>query len=374
MNDIVKVSVKAATVFAALAAVIILFAAGADISPSGILQGFRDKYIFITAMGSGYPVEVPGSRTIKAAHITRGTAVLTDTSFVIYDSKGRTVLSEVHQFSSPSMENSRKFSLLYSRGGKDFTMRTLSGTACSGKTENVIICADVCADGRFAFVTKSETTDAEIVVYSKDGTVLNKWKSVDQKVSDISISPSGKYIAWVGLSTDNGVLVSTVNMRKIGENKNMKEYVFQDTLIADIRFEGNSMVAAVGDNFASFMGVTGDNSFLYPYDGNNLNSYCFNDCGELALVFSANTDGRNAWVTVINSECLEKARIQTDITSPLVDLANDRISLLSGSSVCSYSYNGKLLRRSDVPVDANMILTSEGRLIAKGSITITAVD
>ncbi len=374
VKDLIKVSVKAATMLAALTAVVILMVVGADISPSGILQGFSDKYLFITASGSGYPVDVAGTNTVKAAHITRGTAVMTDTSFIIYDRSGRTVLSEPHYLTSPCMENSRKYSLLYGRRGKDFTLRTLSGTACSGKTKNAIICADICAAGRFAFVTKSETTDAEIVVYAPDGTLLQKWKSVEEKISDVTLSPSGKYIAWVSLSTDEGVLVSKVNMRKIGEKKNLKEYAFKDTLIVDIRFEDNSCVAAVGDNFASFMGVHNDDSFLYPYNDSNLNSYCFNDSGELALVFSANSDGHDAFVTVIDRKCRKISEIQTGLTAPIVDLGDGRINLLCNSAVSCYSYEGKLLRQADVPTDCQMILTSEGRLLAKGTMTLSAVD
>ena len=145
-------------------------------------------------------------------------------------------------------------------------------------------------------------------------------------------------------------------------------------LIGDIRFEDNSCVAAVGDNFASFMGVHNDDSFLYPYNDSNLNSYCFNDSGELALVFSANSDGHDAFVTVIDRKCRKISEIQTGLTAPIVDLGDGRINLLCNSAVSCYSYEGKLLRQADVPTDCQMILTSEGRLLAKGTMTLSAVD
>ena len=373
-NDTAKLVIKAAICAAAAVALAALAVTGADLRPSAVVQGIRDKQAFIHAYGSGYPVDVSGSRAIKTACVTGGTAVMTDTSFEIFDGKGRQVFSEAHYLASPVMENDGKYSLLFERMGKDFTVMSLSGVAVKGKTDDSIICGDISRSGRFVFATTSETTNARVCVFSRDGRAIHKWKSVDYKISDICISPSGKYIAISGISSDNGVLTSTVIIQQVGVKENIRQYTFDDTLVLDIEFDGNSRVTAVGDDLAAFVDVKKEQRSVYPFNDRTLHSYDFSQAGDLALVFSGNSDGRNASVVVIDASCREAARIDTSMTAPYVDLENGRINVLYQSVVSSYNYKGKLLEETEVSADCRAILTSQGRLLAKGIMYIAEVE
>lgn len=374
VRDVIKTSVKCATVLAAFAALFTMFVLRADVTPMGILQGMSDKYLFTSASGDGYPVDVPGSRILKTAHITRGTAVLTDSSFTLYDRKGRSVFSEAHFLSSPVMENREKFSLLFERLGSSYVVRNLSGVVCKGKVDDSIICGSVSANGRFVLVTNSKTTNAVILVYASDGRLLQSWKSIEQKISDVVISPSGKVVVWNGMSTENGTLVSTVNVRKIGDKKNLKEFTLEDALITDLAFDGESRVIAVGDTLSAVLHISGNENFAYAYDDRILNYYDFSENGELALVFSDRSDGSNASVVVLDRQCREKASFATTLDSPRVDLSRGRVSLLCDSRVSVYNFKGELVREADVPKDCQTIFTSEGGLIAKGMMWLAKVD
>ena len=50
-NDDIKIIVKGITAAAALISVVMLIVAGADLRPSAVVQGFRDKYAFTHASG-----------------------------------------------------------------------------------------------------------------------------------------------------------------------------------------------------------------------------------------------------------------------------------------------------------------------------------
>lgn len=373
-NDDIKIIVKGITAAAALISVVMLIVTGADLRPSAVVQGFRDKYAFTHASGEGFPVSFTGNRIVGISNVKRGTAVLTNTKCLVVDGNGRQVSSVNHLLSSPEMESDGGYILLYDSMGKDYTVRTLSGEKCSGVTENSIICADMSASGVFALVTNSETNNARLAVYSPDGGVLHKWKSVNYKISDVAVSPSGQYIAVCGYSTGDGVLVTTVILQKVGIKRNLKEFKFENTLIADIEFDGNSKLVAVGDEFATFLSVKDDNNTIYDYNGRTLNSYDLSEDGDLALVFSEHSDGRNSSVVVIGADTKEKAVIETEMTAPYVDLENGRVNLLYQSDVSSYNYKGKLLRQSEVQADCQSVLTSGGRLLAKGVMYLGEVE
>ena len=76
---------------------------------------------------------------------------------------------------------------------------------------------------------------------------------------------------------------------------------------------------------------------------------------------------------VIDSECAEKAGIDTEMTSPYVDLDGGRINLMFQSQVSSYNYKGDLLSRADVEADCQSIFTSGGRLLARGIMYLNKV-
>ncbi len=373
-SDDIKLVVNAAVVAAALLSLLLLVAVGADLRPSALVEGYRNKYAFIHASGDGFPVDITGGRIISVSGVSSGTAVLTTSKCLVLDGKGRTVTSEGHLLASPAMETSCGYILLFDSLGKDYSLRTLAEEKCSGETNESIICADVSRSGVFALVTKSETNNARLIVLSPDGKTLHKWKSVSYKISDVSVSPSGKYVAICGLSAQNGNLVSTVILQRVGAKENLKEYTFADTLITDIAFDGNSRLVVVGDDLAAYISIKNDkDNKIYGYDGRVLNSYDISEDGELALVFSAHSDGRNSSVVVIGDDCAERAHIETDITSPYVDLEDGRISLLYQSGVSCYNYKGKLLGKFDVQADCQSIFTSGGSLLAKGVMYLNRV-
>ena len=362
----VMLALKGLSAVAALLSLLMLVIAGADFRPSAILRGAKNKYAFTHASGDGFPVELSGGRILGVSGVTKGIAVLTSSRCTVYDGKGREVTVANHMFSSPAMKSADSYVLLYDSMGKDYVLRTLSGVMCKGTADNSILCADVSRSGNFAFVTTSETNNVRLVVCSSDGSVLHKWKSVTYKIADVALSPSGKYVAVCGYSTRDGVLYSTVVIQQVGGHANLREYSFENTLIADIQFDGNTHVAAVGDDLAAYLSVKNEQKKVYGYGGRILNCYDLNQDGDMALVLSEYSDGRNATVTVINDECTEKSVIATSMTSPYVDLDDGRINLLFQSEVCCYNFKGELLEQKTVEADCQSIVTSGGRLLARG--------
>ena len=353
----VMLALKGLSAVAALLSLLMLVIAGADFRPSAIWRGAKNKYAFTHASGDGFPVELSGGRILGVSGVTKGIAVLTSSRCTVYDGKGREVTVANHMFSSPAMKSADSYVLL---------LRTLSGVMCKGTADNSILCADVSRSGNFAFVTTSATNNVRLVVCSSDGSVLHKWKSVTYKIADVALSPSGKYVAVCGYSTRDGVLYSTVVIQQVGGHANLREYSFENTLIADIQFDGNTHVAAVGDDLAAYLSVKNEQKKVYGYGGRILNCYDLNQDGDMALVLSEYSDGRNATVTVINDECTEKSVIATSMTSPYVDLDDGRINLLFQSDVCCYNFKGELLEQKTVEADCQSIVTSGGRLLARG--------
>lgn len=370
-----KTAGKIAITAAALMSVVVLIAAGADLSPAAIAQGAKDKRALAGASGEGYPFDIDGSRAISAAGISNGTALLTDTNYIVLNGDGREVISEAHYMASPIMQTADRYTLLFDRRGNSYALKTLSGSICSGKTGNAIITGAVSRSGRFALVTQYDTANSYVFVYSKSGSVLHKWKSSTYHISDITVNPSGSLIAMCGVTTtDEGQLKSCVIIQKVGGSQNLREYVFDGTLLFSVRFTDSDSVTAVGDDMAARVSAGAEKKLTYSYDGRTLTGFDISDNGNLALALSAHSDGQNTTVTVLNSSCHEVVSLETALDSPYVELTNSRINLIGASEFYSYNFGGKSVKNASIPADSESVLTSQGKVLVKGISTITKVD
>lgn len=371
----VKTVGKCAITAAAILSTAVIIFSGADLSPAAIARGAKDKMALSNATGEGYPFDIDGSRTIYLDKISNGIALLTDTSYTVLDNEGKEVSSEAHYMASPIMKTAGRYTLLLDQRSTSFTLKTLSGSIYSGKTQNSIITGDVSRSGRFAIVTKHDTANAYVYVFSKSGNVLHKWKSSTYHISDITINPSGNLIAMCGVTTsDDGQLKSCVIIQKVGGNSNLREYVFDGTLIFSVKFTDSDSIAAIGDDMAARVSAGTNKKLTYSYNDRTLNGFDISDNGNIALALSKHSDGQNTTVAVINSSCEEIVNLQTSLNSPYMELTNNRINLIGYLNFYSYNLKGKSVKTANIPADSQSVLTSGGRILIKGVSSITEVE
>lgn len=73
--------------------------------------------------------------------------------------------------------------------------------------ENKIVTASVDARGNVTLVTgSSQSHMSEVLVYNKQGKRLYARRSAEHMVVDAAVSPDGKQVAMVSLSTDGGAM------------------------------------------------------------------------------------------------------------------------------------------------------------------------
>ncbi len=373
--DSAKAKILVKLVFASLAlfSVIFFIVSRADFSPSAIISGINDKKILSQAQGKGYPAEIEGNRTLDFESASNGTAVLTDTNYMVFNDKGQQVVSNPHYMASPIMKIEGRYTLIYDQGNMSYSLKTLSGDVISGKSVYSLITADLSRSGRFVLVTNHETAFSEVSVYSKRGRLLHQWSTSNYCISAAAISPSGSHIALCGVTTKDGVMQSSVIIQKVGGNANLREYAFVDTLMLSVKFENSDNVTAIGDNLCVMMGVNSERQTKYDYSGNTLTGFDTDASGNVALVLSKHTDGKNCEVVLLDKKCKKVAQASTQLTSPQVDLSSGCINLVGEARLYSYNYDGRLVDESEIPADSQASVTSGGKTLVRGVTMITEV-
>lgn len=368
-----KITVKLVLAAVAAVALLAVMLGGADLSPAAIAHNAADKRMLINASGNGYPVRVEGSRAISVEEIPNGTAVLTDTNLMYFDKNGKEINSIAHYMALPVMKNGGRYSLLYDQKSLSYTLETLSGPVISGKTDDSIITGAISRSGRFALVTNYDTAFSYVLVLDKGGHVLHRWKSTNCQITSIDISPSGSYIVMSGITTDSGEATGLVIVQKVGGDSNLREYKWKGSLIFSVSFTDSHRVAAIGDNLLAYININNDKPNVFNYDNRTVTGFDIADNGNVALVLAPHSDGKNGSVLVFNQGLDRVADISTELDSPYIELAGDRVNLISGSALYSYQFNGKLARKTEIPPDVQSITTSCGQLLVKGVTTIYKV-
>lgn len=372
-SDRAKIIVKSVFALLAVLSVLAVIIFGIDLSPSAIAQSVKDKKVLSNATGDGYPVDIDGSRTISIASIPNGTAVLTDTNYMVLNDDGQEVVSAAHYMASPVMKTAGRYTLLYDENSTTYVLKTLSGNLLSDKTENSIVTGALSRSGKFALVTHYDTAFSYVCVYSKSGSILHKWKSSSYYISDIAISPSGNYIAMSGVNTDGGVITSRVIVQKVGGNQNLREYTFNNTLLFSVDFTDTDRVTVVGDDLCAQLWVNEEKTTTFDYNGENIVDFDFSDNGNIALVLSQYSDGKNCHVVVINSVGETVVDAATQLTSPSVELTGNCVNLVSQAHFYSYDFNGQLTDDAEVPADGQSAITSGSKILVNGVTTISEV-
>lgn len=373
--DSAKAKILVKLIFASLALLTIIFliVVQADLSPSAIVSGIKDKKILAQASGDGYPAEIEGSRSIDIECISNGTAVLTDTNYMVFNDKGQEVVSYAHYMASPAMKTAGRYTLLYDEGNLSYSLKTLSGDILSGKSENSIVTAALSRSGKFVLVTNHETAFSKVSVYSKSGRLLHQWRSNNYYISSAAISPSGNHIAMCGVTTQDGVMKSSVIIQKVGGGKNLQEYSFGDNLMLSVVFTDSDNVTAISDNLCAQLGVNSKKQTYFDYSGSTLTAFDVSENGNIALSLSQYIDSKNCSIILLNKKGEKISETATQLTAPSVDLTDSRINLTEHSNFYSYNYDGKLVDEAEIPADSQESVTSGGSVLVRGITLITSV-
>lgn len=369
-----KMIVKLVFLGLAIASVMFFIVSGFEIAPSAIVRSIKDKKVLQQAEGAGYPVEIDGNRSLDIYPMSNSVAVLTDTNCMLLDDKGREAVSKAHYMAAPLMKTAERYILLYDKGSLRYSLNTLADTVLSGKTDNTILSGDLAKNGRFVLVTGHDTSFSQVVVYSKSGSTLHKWKSSSCYVFDAAINPSGNYIALCGVYSEGGILKSSIIIQKVGGKENYAEFKYDNMLPLSIKFIDNEHVIVFGDNTTSVISIKSKKQKDYSYNGWTLNAFDVSPNGSIALVLSEYGDGQNCSVVVLNKDLKKQAEIKTELSAPKLELTNNRVNLISLSNFYSYNYSGSLVKESKVSADCQECMTYDGKTLLRSNSIIDVLE
>jgi hypothetical protein len=262
------------------------------IEPESAIYWINDKLAGGDS-GDGFPVEITGSSVLNMSKTNDGLALLTDTSLVVFNSKGGEIFRRQHGFSKPIMRAEGKWILLADTGGNRLKIETRASTPVEMKIDNYLTIATIGRNGNFAVVTdSSKGYTSEVVVYNRKQEPIYHWYDRDLTILDVALSPDGKSMTISGVQAESGAMKCVVKMFDFSKKEPVAQYDSTDLMLFSVRYFPNGTVAAVGDRAVWVLNENGSILQKHSYDDHQLEGFIFSDSSvSVALRDYGGTEG-----------------------------------------------------------------------------------
>lgn len=277
------------------------------LAPDKLLARLQDS---MNDTGGGFPVDISGANVHAIARTQNYFVTLGDSYLTYYSSKGSEINRYPCTYSSALLRTAGKYVLLAEQGGRRVQLTTRSMTLAEITTDQKILSAALCDNGRFAVLTQGGQGYAvQVTVYDRQGKTLYS-RSRSRQATAMALSEDGSRLALLSIEATNGALNTVVEAFDLSSPAVEAQYTYTaaDTLLYRLQYVGDRL-AAVGENGLLLMRAAADAPVSYPIGSRRLLGFCAGG-SRVALVLRDYGDTGGGSVVVLDDDgvvCSETA-------------------------------------------------------------------
>lgn len=315
-----------------LSLAVIIFINRDSLTPEAI-SNWLSASILRNTGEEGFPLSLPSGEIISLDGAGSDIVVTNQTNVYFYSQRGRELRSVQHQKKVVQTKAAGKNLLVYSVGGDEATVETVTKTVAKVKTVKPIVSGAVSKNGEFALATESDVYTSELKVYDKNGNEVFKWIPSGGVISSIAISPDGNFVSASTLYASGGELKSGIYLFSKSKSEALISQQLNDEIVVAMYCEKN-VVYAVTDKQIIKVEPSGFTA-KYGFSEKELVNHC--KSGDvISLVFKdVNDPGKSVLVNL--NEKLELKSTAT-VNAPIISssVSGKNIYLLSEAAVLEY--------------------------------------
>ena len=387
-NRILTVTIRILAVVAAVALIVGLWRGRVDCSLGNLAQCARD-IPSMTGKGDGFPITVTGGTTLQLDEISGGIAVLTDSTFSIFNHSSKQAVSRAHHMSNPGMKTAGRYALVFDIGKKLVRLETASDTLAELSCHGTIVSGAISRNGRFAVALSApeDGTSAisRVVVYDKSGQWIYRYNTSTHYINDIALSPDGKYIAMSGITAKDGIMQSTLMIHKVLENTDgmtedeirkkavVATFEQPDNTFLSLEFTNTNTLFAIGTAKVFIVDDFGKSSRVVDLVGSLMAFDVDYDCG--AAVYTTEIlDGDIGNLQLFDTRGQLRFAKEVPLYGVSVSLDTTGCCVLGRGELHCYRLSGEQLGRWDAGVTASSVQMIDRRAYISDGITIKPTE
>lgn len=337
------------------AAIAVLFFAvitGGSFSLEAVTNWIQST-VFGEQTGDGYPIPIPGTKLDAGNFVVSNgrLAVVTDTSFAIYNQTGATLANLQHGYNTPVLKPGKDAYLIYDLGGKQFRIVNSGGILHETALEAQIFTGALGDSGATAIATDSKNYCTEVAVYNTKYEKIFSWSSPVYRVTTLALDSSGQRLVAAGVAAENGEIKSAVYVFDLTQETPLAVEEFPDNVIFSVSYLTNGAIAIVGDASVSVLSADLQTKTDYSYNSAILHGYSVDPGNGVALLLSDYEDGRDCRLVSLNISGAEAFQQPLAGNAVSVFCSSDGILALSGDTLSYFNASGALQKSEPVGND-----------------------
>ncbi len=298
-----------------------------------ISDGFRSVF----RMGK-YPCRLEGGDFVSCAAGRRCLAVLTDRRLTVLKAGGAQLLDAAHGMANPSMAARSNRILVYSAGGKSYQIYNRSYRLDAAVSEQSILGGDVSARGKILLLTLDDEYSCELKVFNSDCEPRFSWFGSEGFPMAVFASDTSEKAAVVCLRAEGGRMISVVTVLDLRGNKQLTSFRTEG-IASRVLIQGDRILCVLEDRAEAF-DSEGKETAEYAYGDLGLLDVSSYGNGGFVLALGDNTRSQLNKVVILSGKLAETAVIPVGSRIDGLYVNSDRLSILTGSEVRSYTSSG----------------------------------
>lgn len=328
-------------------------------SPTGVVEFISSK-IALSKSGGSFPVEDDFSSGRKIYYSNGSLLVITETDLKCYNKTGNAIYTRPHGFSEPVIKTSKIRTLIYGLNDSHYRVETPEEEIISKKTENnmAIVSGDIADNGDYILATEASEDIALVTAFSKDGAETFKYHSVNNYITNVSISEDGNRICIVSLSTKKAEFISKIMVFNIDETKPFYTKELNGEVVYCVEFADKKNLSVLTDK--QYMNIDDEVTNSFKYNPEFLNKFEISD-KYIVLYNTADSNSSKGNIYVLSKAGDRKAKFTVDGNISDVSVYKNSIFTL-GEKVNEYDFDGKKTKSSKINNGAINISAMPGGL------------
>ncbi len=319
--------------------------------------------------GGGYPYASEFSGFRKVTDIGGSPIVIYEDSSVVLSSSAAEIFSMPLSYADSKIETKNGRAVIYSSSSNEVVLQSKTEKLGTITEADTVITATVSKNGYIATASKSEENQCVLSVYNNYFEKIFQWNCSKERISDISLSNSGKKLAVTAVGAENAEIYTRVLVFDIDETAPIVDKRYNGTLFLRVVYTNSNKIIAAGDNRTVVLTNKGEAVDEFVYSEDSILAVCSDDSGNTAI-FYEEFGGAKTGMVRFSSSGKKTCAITVDGIPDCVTANGGKIVVANGNEITVYSSSGKEIRTveaknrvSDIFCCSGEIYTVEGSSI-----------
>ncbi len=309
--------------------------------PTGIFE-FLQNAVASTGSEGGYPSAITGGSLINSVQMNNVFITVTPTHVSGYNQKtGKSVFNYQHGYERPLVAISDARFMIFTQGGKEYSVYNFEKKLFGAETENDILTAAIARDGTFAIATQSDGYSSEVAVYNKKGKKIFEWFCANYIINDILLSDNGNKLVLSAINAQKGTYVSKLVVLEVDNNSATPIFskTFENKVLLNVDSDNLRTFYAVFENKIEFFRWNSFENIAFDTEKDLIYSRTTSRHTLLIAGHNSNKGSNTAYIFNNKGEKISEFDINCEITD--VAFKGEYIYILSDKTIYLYSVDGE---------------------------------